>query len=100
MGFEPADMHHHCPAALWGSCANQAKNSLAQTQGNVYKPPNCCFSAVDGAQEPDEVSLLTAVTVFILSTSPEVTTVPCLQNRCIEKFKAALESKDSVVSVF
>ncbi|EDL36774.1 RIKEN cDNA D930036F22, isoform CRA_b [Mus musculus] len=58
-----------------------------------------CWSPVDGAQEPDEVSLLTAVTVFILSTSPEVTTVPCLQNRCIEKFKAALESKDSVVQM-
>lgn len=59
-----------------------------------------CWSPVDGAhQELDEVSLLTAVTVFILSTSPEVTTVPCLQNRCIEKFKAALESKDSVVQM-
>ncbi|XP_034370229.1 HEAT repeat-containing protein 5A isoform X4 [Arvicanthis niloticus] len=59
-----------------------------------------CWSPVDGAHpELDEVSLLTAVTVFILSTSPEVTAVPCLQNRCIEKFKAALESKDSVVQM-
>lgn len=59
-----------------------------------------CWSPVDGApEELDEVSLLTAVTVFILSTGPEVTTVPCLQNRCIEKFKAALESKDSVVQM-
>ncbi|XP_060243460.1 HEAT repeat-containing protein 5A isoform X2 [Meriones unguiculatus] len=59
-----------------------------------------CWSPVDGAhQELDEVSLLTAVTVFILSTSPEVTTVPCLQKRCIEKFKAALESQDPVVQM-
>ncbi|GAB1297424.1 HEAT repeat-containing protein 5A [Apodemus speciosus] len=59
-----------------------------------------CWSPADGApQGLDEVSLLTAITVFILSTSPEVTTVPCLQNRCIEKFKAALESKDSVVQM-
>lgn len=59
-----------------------------------------CWSPVDGAhQELDEISLLTAITVFILSTSPEVTAVPCLQNRCIEKFKAALESKDSVVQM-
>lgn len=28
-----------------------------------------------------------------------MTAVPCLQNRCIEKFKAALESKDSVVQM-
>lgn len=56
---------------------------------------------MDGAhQELDEVSFLTAVTVFILSTSPEVTTVPCLQKSCIEKFKAALESRDPVVNVF
>ncbi|XP_052041834.1 HEAT repeat-containing protein 5A isoform X3 [Apodemus sylvaticus] len=59
-----------------------------------------CWNPVDGApQELDDVSLLTAITVFILSTSPEVTTVPCLQNRCIEKFKAALESKDTVVQM-
>ncbi|XP_057638418.1 HEAT repeat-containing protein 5A isoform X2 [Chionomys nivalis] len=59
-----------------------------------------CWSPVDGAhQELDEVSLLTAVTVFILSTSPEVTTVPCLQKSCIEKFKAALESRDPVVQM-
>ncbi|XP_027272111.1 HEAT repeat-containing protein 5A isoform X4 [Cricetulus griseus] len=59
-----------------------------------------CWSPVDGEhQELDEVSLLTAITVFILSTSPEVTTIPCLQKRCIEKFKAALESKDPVVQM-
>ncbi|XP_049994762.1 HEAT repeat-containing protein 5A isoform X8 [Alexandromys fortis] len=58
-----------------------------------------CWSPVDGAhQDLDEVSLLTAVTVFILSASPEVTTVPCLQKSCIEKFKAALESGDPVHS--
>ncbi|XP_026637751.1 HEAT repeat-containing protein 5A isoform X3 [Microtus ochrogaster] len=59
-----------------------------------------CWSPVDGAsQDLDEVSLLAAVTVFILSTSPEVTTVPCLQKSCIEKFKAALESGDPVVQM-
>uniref|UniRef100_A0A452TZ69 HEAT repeat-containing protein 5A n=1 Tax=Ursus maritimus TaxID=29073 RepID=A0A452TZ69_URSMA len=49
--------------------------------------------------ELDEISLLTAITVFILSTSPEVTTIPCLQKRCIEKFKATLEIKDPVVQI-
>ncbi|XP_062946324.1 HEAT repeat-containing protein 5A isoform X3 [Cynocephalus volans] len=59
-----------------------------------------CCDPVDGTyHELDEVSLLTAVTVFILSTSPEVTTIPCLQKRCIEKFKATLEIKDPVVQI-
>ncbi|XP_046321272.1 HEAT repeat-containing protein 5A isoform X7 [Marmota monax] len=59
-----------------------------------------CWNPVDGThQELDEVSLLTAITVFILSTSPEVTTIPCLQRSCIEKFKAALEIKDPMVQV-
>ncbi|XP_048217876.1 HEAT repeat-containing protein 5A isoform X3 [Perognathus longimembris pacificus] len=59
-----------------------------------------CWDPVDGTyQELDEVSLLTAITVFILSTSPEVTTIPCLQNRCIEKFKATLETKDPMVQI-
>lgn len=54
---------------------------------------------VDGLlQQHDEVSLLTAITVFILSSSPEVTTIECLQKRCIEKFKITLDSKDPFVS--
>ncbi|XP_033621011.1 HEAT repeat-containing protein 5A isoform X2 [Fukomys damarensis] len=58
------------------------------------------FSLVNGAHEDlDEVSLLTAITIFILSTSPEVTTIPCLQNRCIEKFRSTLETKDPVVQI-
>ncbi|XP_066486738.1 HEAT repeat-containing protein 5A isoform X2 [Tiliqua scincoides] len=50
-------------------------------------------------QEMDKGSLLTAITVFILSASPEVTTIECLQLRCIEKFKSALESKNPVVQL-
>uniref|UniRef100_A0A8C7F9Q2 HEAT repeat-containing protein 5A n=1 Tax=Oncorhynchus kisutch TaxID=8019 RepID=A0A8C7F9Q2_ONCKI len=45
----------------------------------------------------DEVSLLTALTIFLLTASPEVTTAQPLQTRCIDKFKASLESKDPVV---
>ncbi|XP_059705858.1 HEAT repeat-containing protein 5A isoform X4 [Haemorhous mexicanus] len=57
-----------------------------------------CWDQVDGLlQELDEVSLLTAITVFVMSTSPEVSTVECLQKRCIEKFKTALDSKDPLV---
>uniref|UniRef100_A0A8C3QLI6 HEAT repeat-containing protein 5A n=1 Tax=Cyanoderma ruficeps TaxID=181631 RepID=A0A8C3QLI6_9PASS len=57
-----------------------------------------CWDQVDGLlQELDEVSLLTAITVFVMSTSPEVTTVECLQKRCIEKFKTTLDSKDPLV---
>ncbi|XP_064368456.1 HEAT repeat-containing protein 5A isoform X4 [Dromaius novaehollandiae] len=57
-----------------------------------------CWDQADGLlQELDEISLLTAVTVFIMSTSPEVTTIECLQKRCIEKFKLTLDSKDPSV---
>ncbi|XP_055412069.1 HEAT repeat-containing protein 5A isoform X2 [Bubalus kerabau] len=58
-----------------------------------------CWDPDGTHQELDEVSLLTAITVFILSTSPEVTTIPCLQKRCIEKFKATLEIKDPMVQI-
>uniref|UniRef100_A0A670XZM6 HEAT repeat-containing protein 5A n=1 Tax=Pseudonaja textilis TaxID=8673 RepID=A0A670XZM6_PSETE len=44
-------------------------------------------------------SLLTAITVFILSVSPEVITMECLQRQCIEKFKSAMESKDPIVQL-
>ncbi|XP_074852994.1 HEAT repeat-containing protein 5A isoform X3 [Carettochelys insculpta] len=59
-----------------------------------------CWDPVGGAQrELDEASLLTAITVFILSASPEVTTIECLQKRCIEKFNIVLDSKDPVVQL-
>uniref|UniRef100_A0A8D0GE57 Uncharacterized protein n=2 Tax=Sphenodon punctatus TaxID=8508 RepID=A0A8D0GE57_SPHPU len=58
-----------------------------------------CWDSDGAQQELDEVSLLTAITVFIFSTSPEVTTIECLQKRCIEKFNFALESKDPVVQL-
>ncbi|XP_031449649.1 HEAT repeat-containing protein 5A isoform X2 [Phasianus colchicus] len=56
-----------------------------------------CWDQDGLLRELDEVSLLTAITVFIMSTSPEVTTIECLQKRCIDKFKVTLESKDPVV---
>ncbi|XP_057344489.1 HEAT repeat-containing protein 5A isoform X1 [Manis pentadactyla] len=58
-----------------------------------------CWDPDGTQQQLDDISLLTAVTVFILSTSPEVTTIPCLQNRCIEKFKATLEIKEPIVQI-
>ncbi|NXG15719.1 HTR5A protein, partial [Grallaria varia] len=56
-----------------------------------------CWGQDKELQELDEVSLLTAITVFVMSTPPEVTTVECLQERCIEKFKVTLDSKDPLV---
>ncbi|XP_029140007.1 HEAT repeat-containing protein 5A, partial [Protobothrops mucrosquamatus] len=53
----------------------------------------------DTGQELDESSLLTAITVFILSASPEVSTMECLQRQCVEKFKSAMESKDPTVQL-
>ncbi|KAM9064661.1 HEAT repeat-containing protein 5A isoform X2 [Sarcophilus harrisii] len=58
-----------------------------------------CWDPDGTQQEFDEISLLTAITVFILSSSPEVTTIQCLQERCIQKFKATLELKDPVVQI-
>lgn len=88
--FKPATFARILKVSHWSV-------SVMYTKEIVINP----FSLVDGThQELDEVSLLTAITVFILSTSPEVTTIPCLQKRCIEKFKVTLEIKDPMVSVF
>ncbi|XP_069049146.1 HEAT repeat-containing protein 5A isoform X2 [Lepisosteus oculatus] len=55
------------------------------------------WDAGESHPEVDEVSLLTALTIFLLSASPEVTTAPCLQTRCIAKFRRSLETQDPVV---
>uniref|UniRef100_A0A8C1XTT1 HEAT repeat-containing protein 5A n=1 Tax=Cyprinus carpio TaxID=7962 RepID=A0A8C1XTT1_CYPCA len=46
----------------------------------------------------DEVTMLTSLTIFLLYASAEVTAVEPLQTRCIQAFRASLESKDPVVS--
>ncbi|XP_043536583.1 HEAT repeat-containing protein 5B [Chiloscyllium plagiosum] len=42
----------------------------------------------------DEVSMLTAITLFLLSASNEVVGISSLQNCCIERFASALNSRD------
>lgn len=46
----------------------------------------------------DEVTMLTSLTIFLLYSSAEVSTVEPLQTRCTQAFRASLESKDPVVS--
>uniref|UniRef100_A0A7M4E4E5 HEAT repeat-containing protein 5A n=1 Tax=Crocodylus porosus TaxID=8502 RepID=A0A7M4E4E5_CROPO len=75
-----------------------AWTDLLRSLRGCFHPP-ARYMPAPFLQEFDEVGLLTAITVFILSTSPEVTAIECLQKRCIEKFKLALDSKDPVVQL-
>ncbi|XP_031435784.1 HEAT repeat-containing protein 5A isoform X2 [Clupea harengus] len=45
----------------------------------------------------DEVTLLTALTIFLLGASPEVTSAEPLQTRLIQRFKTDLQVKDPTV---
>ncbi|XP_072344417.1 HEAT repeat-containing protein 5A isoform X2 [Scyliorhinus torazame] len=47
--------------------------------------------------ELDEVSMLTAISIFLVSANPEVTCVQCLEKKCINRFKIILNSKNPVV---
>ncbi|XP_038637209.1 HEAT repeat-containing protein 5A isoform X2 [Scyliorhinus canicula] len=47
--------------------------------------------------ELDEVSMLTAISIFLVSANPEVTCVQCLEKKCINRFKIILGSKNPVV---
>ncbi|NWX81616.1 HTR5A protein, partial [Nothoprocta pentlandii] len=55
-----------------------------------------CWDRTEG-QPLDEGSLLAALTLFGVSASPDVAAAEGLQKRCVDKFKAALDSKDPVV---
>ncbi|XP_051880477.1 LOW QUALITY PROTEIN: HEAT repeat-containing protein 5B [Pristis pectinata] len=48
----------------------------------------------DSKSSKDEVSMLTAIALFLLSASNEVVGIPSLQNGCIERFRSALNSND------
>ncbi|NP_001090667.1 HEAT repeat-containing protein 5A [Xenopus tropicalis] len=43
---------------------------------------------------PDSVSLLTALTIFLLSANPEVMSDPGLQNACVQRFQNSIDSKN------
>ncbi|KAL2098993.1 hypothetical protein ACEWY4_005473 [Coilia grayii] len=45
----------------------------------------------------DEVTLLTALTIFLLWASPEVTSSEPLQSRLIQRFKTNLQAKDPMI---
>ncbi|XP_075057057.1 HEAT repeat-containing protein 5B [Mixophyes fleayi] len=49
---------------------------------------------VDSKHKPDEVSILTAVVLFLLSASTDIIGVQSLQTGCINRFKAAMNSSD------
>ncbi|CAB1335435.1 unnamed protein product [Coregonus sp. 'balchen'] len=48
----------------------------------------------------DEISLLTALTIFLLSASPEVTTAQPLQTRCIDSPGVLSRSYQLLMSVY
>ncbi|XP_074517821.1 HEAT repeat-containing protein 5A [Sebastes fasciatus] len=45
----------------------------------------------------DQVSLLTALTVFLLSAGPDVCTVEPLHTLCLQRFTASMDAKDPLV---
>ncbi|XP_041070429.1 HEAT repeat-containing protein 5A isoform X2 [Carcharodon carcharias] len=49
--------------------------------------------------ELDEVSMLTTISIFLVSASPEVTCVQCLEKKCINRFKIILSSKNPVIQM-
>ncbi|XP_016402538.1 HEAT repeat-containing protein 5B-like, partial [Sinocyclocheilus rhinocerous] len=53
-----------------------------------HSQPDACGASVD------EVSLLTAVTLFLLSASGALVGVSVLQTGCIERFRHGLDSAD------
>ena len=54
-------------------------------------------SSDDSRPDMDEVSMLTAITLFLLSASSELVGVTVLQKGCIDRFKNALNSSDPMV---
>lgn len=57
-----------------------------------------CISADDSRPDMDHVSMLTAITLFLLSASNELVGVTVLQKGCIDCFQNGLNSRDPWVN--
>uniref|UniRef100_A0AAQ4RK18 HEAT repeat-containing protein 5B n=1 Tax=Gasterosteus aculeatus aculeatus TaxID=481459 RepID=A0AAQ4RK18_GASAC len=53
-----------------------------------------CISVDESRPDMDEVSMLTAITLFLLSASNELVGVTVLQKGCLDRFRNALNSRD------
>lgn len=59
-----------------------------------------CQSLDDSRPYMDEVSMLTAITLFLLSANNELAGVTVLQKGCLDRFRKALNSSDPWVSSY
>lgn len=57
-----------------------------------------CHSSDESRPDMDEVSMLTAITLFLLSANNELVGVTVLQKGCLDRFRKALNSSDPWVS--
>lgn len=58
---------------------------------------NTLLGLWDAGDSVDQVSLLTALTVFLLSAAPDVCTADTLQRLCVQRFSSSMEAKDPQV---
>ncbi|KAM4662617.1 HEAT repeat-containing protein 5A [Discoglossus pictus] len=77
----PMSRIEKCRAA-WTSVMQSAATSLLQAWDIGRAPGH------------DSISLLTALTIFLLSANPEVLSEPCLQSACVQRFHQTVDSKD------
>uniref|UniRef100_A0A8P4KJ51 HEAT repeat-containing protein 5A n=1 Tax=Dicentrarchus labrax TaxID=13489 RepID=A0A8P4KJ51_DICLA len=59
---------------------------------------NTLLGLWDSDSGVDQISLLTALTVFLLSAGPDVCTVEPLHALCLQRFNASMDAKDPLVS--
>ncbi|XP_040188814.1 HEAT repeat-containing protein 5A isoform X1 [Rana temporaria] len=67
--------------ASWSSLLHSSASSMLQSW--------------DSGQEKDQIGLLTALTIFLLSANPEVLAEPGIQAGCLQRFHSCIDSKDA-----
>ncbi|XP_059838165.1 HEAT repeat-containing protein 5B [Hypanus sabinus] len=78
------------PLAKSDQIHKQWKNLICSSLASIleYSKPD------ESKSSANEVSMLTAIALFLLSASNEVVGISSLQNGCIERFRTALNSND------
>lgn len=94
---EPGEhTHSHSPIHSDFSVKTEQNNLTLLFISSMHA---CLFISVDDSRpDMDEVSMLTAVTLFLLSASNELVGVTMLQKGCMDRFRNALNSNDPWVS--
>ncbi|XP_018409657.1 PREDICTED: HEAT repeat-containing protein 5A [Nanorana parkeri] len=74
---------------------SRVEKTRASWSSLLHSSASSMLLSWDSGHEKDQICLLTALTIFLLSATPEVLAEPGIQTGCLQRFNSCIDSKDA-----